>query len=173
MGDPRDIEFAGTYYFVATDGYGANNGGYTTNLNSGWVGVNVENLGASSTRIWWNGSAWIYQGQIAASNCMISTTTPPASGTWSAISPRLASVDGTAVLNIKQSGSTFYALKDIGTLQTSLSTTPWAITSGRWNSIGQTIYAPTAGAYSFNVLCLNASNQFVVADTQGRIYTSF
>jgi hypothetical protein len=171
--DPTDIEFANGYYVVATSGYGANNLGYTTNLNSGWAGANVENLGASTTRIFWNGSAWIYQGNIAASNAMISTTTPPASGSWSALSPRLASADGIAVLSIKQSGSTLYSPKDIGTLQTALLTTPMAVTSGRWNSISQTFYAPSAGAYSFPILCLKSSNQFVVADGQGRIYTSF
>ena len=178
IGNPTDIEFAGTYYVVATAGYGANNGGYTTNLNSGWQGINIENLGANGARIFWNGSAWIYVGDQATGTTMISTTTPPTSGTWSSLSPRLATSEYYSLMGgVKVSGNTIYSLKNIGSNSAGnnvvLLSTPWTITSGRFNSLGLSISAPVVGLYSYSVLCLNASNQFVVADGQGRIYTSF
>jgi hypothetical protein len=168
---PTDIEFANGHYVVVTTAYGANNGGYTTNLNSGWVGINMENLGASRCRIIWNGSTWIYTSNAGSGNTMYSTSTPPASGTWSNVSPQLSSSG--SVLSVRTSGNTIYSLKDIGTTQTALLVLPWTITSGVWNSIGSTIYAPSAGLTSYNVLCLNATGGYIVSDGNGRIYTSF
>jgi hypothetical protein len=172
IGNPTDIEFVGSTYVIGASGYGASNIGYTTNLNSGWANINPENLQANAVRLFWNGSAWIYTSEATDGTALTSTSTPPF--TWTSLSPRLTTNDYYATMaGARVSGNTIYSLKDLGNNDTVIMTTPWAITSGRFNTLGQSINAPGAGMYAFRVLCVNASNQFVVADEQGRIYTSF